>query len=66
MDDDFFQKAVEAYARERAEKASEQNAWNFFVNGASIELVAASIVDLPKERIQQIYDEVMNKGCDIS
>lgn len=54
--------AVEQYARERAERAMEESARNLFMNGAGIELVTASIVGLTKQRIQQIYDEVMNES----
>ena len=67
-------KAVEEYARERARKAAEEekrkavqkakevaerNALNLFRNGASIELVKASIIGLTGKRIQQIYGSVM-------
>lgn len=52
-------KAVEEYARERAEKAAEETAKKLFVHGVSVEVVMASILELTHERIQQIYDSVM-------
>lgn len=50
--------AVEKYARERVENVAR----NLFVNGASVELVVASITNLSEKRIRQIYDEVQNDG----
>lgn len=45
-------------------KGSEQNARRLFENGASCELVRASIEILTDEELQQIYDEVMEqKSC---
>ena len=41
------------------EKASIENARNFFVNGATFELVRKSITTLSDEVLQKIYDEVM-------
>lgn len=41
------------------EKASIDNARKFFKNGASFELVRASIEHLTDEQLQEIYDEVM-------
>lgn len=43
-------------------KGSEQNARRFFENGASYELVRASIEILTDEELQQIYDEVMEQN----
>lgn len=43
------------------ERASKENAKKFFENGASYELVRASIEILSDEDLQKIYDEVMEK-----
>jgi len=40
-------------------QASSENARNFFLNGATFDLVCNSIKDLSKETLQRIYDEVM-------
>lgn len=41
------------------EQASTDNARNFFLNGASFDLVCNSIKDLSKETLQEIYDTVV-------
>ena len=59
--------AVENYARECAEEAvkettekvSKETAYNFFKNGASYEIVRASITSLSDEELQDIY----KKAC---
>lgn len=43
------------------EEATIENVRMLFQNGASMELVVASIKTLKKEKIQEIYDEVKNK-----
>ena len=64
---------VESYARECAEEAAKEaakeavkeeaqnNARKFFENGASYEMVKASITSLSDEELQTIYQEVNNK-----
>lgn len=54
--------AVEKYAKERAESVAEESVRNFFANGANVELVAASIVGLTRERVQEIYDSMMHEN----
>ncbi len=39
------------------EEASAENAKRLFENGASFELVAASITDVPREILEKIYKE---------
>ena len=42
-------------------EAYRKTAKNLFENGASFELVIASIPDLPKDEIQKIFDEIFKK-----
>jgi len=48
---------VENYARECAEEAERNNALKFFQNGATYELVRASITSLSDEELQKLYQE---------
>lgn len=56
---------VENYAKECAEEAAKQtekeNALRFFQNGATYELVRASITSLSDEELQKIYQEAKNE-----
>ena len=47
--------AVENYGRECAKEAAMEHAYNFFRNGASYEIVRASIESLSDEELQEIY-----------
>ncbi len=47
--------AVENYGRECAKENAMENAYNFFKNGASYEIVKASITSLTEEELQEIY-----------
>lgn len=42
-------------------EAYKETAKSLFENGASFELVIASIPDLPKDEIQKIFDEIFKK-----
>ena len=42
-------------------EAYRKTAKSLFENGASFELVIASIPDLPKDEIQKIFDEIFKK-----
>lgn len=57
---------VENYANERAEKAAKEaernSALRFFQNGASYEMVRASILSLTDEELQAIYEEATGKS----
>lgn len=48
---------VENYANEKAKEAEKNNALRLFQNGASYELVRASITSLSDEELQMIYAE---------
>ena len=57
--DTFMNKVkVEGKAEGKTE-ANRQAVSNLFKNGASFELVVASIPDLPKDEIQEIFDSIM-------
>lgn len=47
--------AVENYGKECAKEAVMENAYNFFKNGVSYEIVKASINSLTEEELQEIY-----------
>jgi len=49
----------EAYKKGLCEETSIENARNFFQNGASYELVRASIKHISDEKLQEIYNEIM-------
>ena len=44
--------------RKGREEEAIANAWMLFQNGASLELVSASITTLPRKRLEEIYGEV--------
>lgn len=46
-------------AQEAVRENAEKNARNLLLNGVSIDVVAASISELSRERLQQICDEVV-------
>ena len=48
---------VENYANEKAKEAEKNNALRLFQNGASYELVRASIASLSDEELQAIYEK---------
>ena len=53
---------VENKGRQEGEiEAYRKTAKSLFENGASFELVIASIPDLPKDEIQKIFDEIFKK-----
>ena len=54
---------VEEYAKEKVDEAvlenAKENAKNFFENGCSLEMVLASIKNIPEEVIRKLYEEVV-------
>lgn len=44
---------------EGRQEGKEEDAKNFFINGASFELVHTSIPEIPLEKLQEIYDGAM-------
>ena len=58
--EELYKKGLLEEGRELGlEEACIQNATNLFENGATYELVRASIKQLSDEKLQEIYDEVM-------
>lgn len=53
---------VEEYARQRAEEAERTSARKFFENGATYEMVRASIDMLSDEELQSIYEKVTKEN----
>lgn len=47
--------AVENYGKECAREAVKETAYNFFKNGASYEMVKASMSSLTEEELMEIY-----------
>ena len=47
------------YAKEYADEVSLENARKFFENGCSLEMVLASIKNIPDEILRNLYEEVM-------
>lgn len=54
-----FDEIIAYERRDAAQEAAEKNAKNLLLNGVSIDVVAASIAELSRERLQQIHDEVV-------
>ncbi len=52
---------LDSWIDEGREKEAKLNAKMFLKNGVSLELVAASITFLSKEKLQEIYEEVQNE-----
>ncbi len=46
---------------EGRQEGKEEDARNFFINGASFELVHTSIPEIPLEKLQEIYDKAMTE-----
>lgn len=49
---------MEEYAKEYAKESDKETARQFFENGASLELVKASIASLSEEELMEIYTAV--------
>ena len=52
---------VENYAKERAQETATDSAKKLFENGASYELVRASLTTLSDAELQSIYEKVKGK-----
>ena len=53
-------KIMEDYAKEKVDEASLNTAKKFFQNGCSLEIVLASIENIPEEILRKLYEEVMS------
>lgn len=53
--EEYAKEYAEERVKEREKELIEETARSFFANGASLELVIASIKELPAKRIQEIY-----------
>ena len=56
--DSTMDELLDMYENKGKNEAYRQTATNLFKNGASFDLVVASIPDFPKDEIQKIFDSI--------